>query len=78
MDRWMTTGMVAVAVIVVLSVVGSLAVYKTLGPLAVPLTFIAGLGVSLFLLTLFGPRAWRAFYKFELALLVWHTFRGLW
>lgn len=77
-DRWMTIALIAVAVIVVPFFVGSVAVFKALGPAALPLTAAVGLGSTVFLWAVLGPRAWRTLYKIELALLVWQAFRGLW
>ena len=77
-DRWMTMTIALIAIFVVPFFVGSVAVFKALGPLALPLTAAVGLGSTVFLWAVLGPRAWRTLYKIELALLVWQAFRGLW
>jgi hypothetical protein len=76
-DRWMTIALIAVAVIAVPFFASSVAVFKALGPLALPLTAAVGLGSTVMLWTMLGPRAWRTLYKIELALLVWQAFRGI-
>jgi curved DNA-binding protein CbpA len=62
-DRWMTVALVVVAVIVVPSIVGTVAAFNALGSLTWPFTGVVGLGSTIFLYTVLGPRAWRTLYR---------------
>lgn len=80
-DRWMTVGLMAVAVILLpLLSFGFMSMVKATGPMAGPLMLVMSIGMSmvsmLVIWTMLGPDAWRTLYKVELALLVWQMLRG--
>src|SRR4029453_2039443 len=79
-DRWMTVGLMVVAVILLPLLSSSFIMVKATSPVAVPLMLVMSAGMSLVSMlviwTMLGPDAWRILFTFELALVVWQMLRG--
>jgi len=78
-DRWMTVGLMAVAVILLPLLSSGFIMVKATSPLGVPLMLVMSVGMSmvsmLIIWTMLGPDAWRILFTVESALVVWQMLR---
>ena len=79
-DRWMTVGLMAMAVILLPLLSSSFIMVNATSPVTVPLMLVMSVGMSmvsmLIIWTMLGPDAWRILFTVELALVVWQMLRG--